>query len=189
MNGGAALLLVVKFLAGGVTGLTVHESGHVMTSAAFGAHPGTKPINYAGIPFFAVTHQQVSRKREFIISSAGLWTQHADSELILTKRPDIRHESAPFLKGVLAFNTVTSAVYATAAFGKLGPPERDTLGMAQSLGQHGWREPSIGVFVLAPAAFDVYRYFRPDRKWAAWASRGSKAVFMALVLFAGRPVS
>lgn len=187
MNG-AALLLVVKFLAGGLTGLTVHESGHVVTGALFGAHPGVEPIHYAGIPFFAVTHQPVSRKREFIISSAGLWMQHAGSELILTKRPNIRRESAPFLKGVLAFNTATSAIYATAAFGKLGPPERDTLGMAESLGQRGWREPSVGVFILAPAAFDVYRYFRPDQKWAVWASRGSKAVFMALVLFAGRPV-
>jgi len=187
MNG-AALLLVVKFLAGGLAGLTVHESGHVATGALFGAHPGTERISYAGIPFFAVTHQPVSRKKEFIISSAGLWMQHAGSELILSRRPNIRHESAPFLKGMLAFNTATSAVYATAAFGKLGPPERDTLGMAVSLGQRGWREPSIGAFILAPAAFDVYRYFRPDQKWAVWASRGSKAVFMALVLFAGRPV-
>lgn len=184
----AALLLVVKFLAGGLAGLTVHESGHVATSAMFGAHPGTKPINYAGIPFFAVTHEPVSRKQEFIISSAGLWLQHAGSELILSTRPNIRTESAPFLKGMLAFNTATSAVYATAALGKLGPPERDTLGMAVSLGQHGWREPAIGVFVLAPAALDVYRYFRPNQAWAVWASRGSKAVFMALVLFAGRPV-
>jgi hypothetical protein len=185
---GAALLLVVKFLAGGLTGLTVHESGHVVTGALFGAHPGVMPIHYAGIPFFAVTHEPVTRKKEFIISSAGLWMQHADSELILTRRPNIRHESAPFLKGVLVFNTATSAVYATAAFGKLGPPERDTLGMAESLGQRGWREPSVGVFILAPAALDLYRYFRPDQRWAVWASRGSKAVFMALVLFAGRPV-
>jgi hypothetical protein len=187
MNG-AALLLVVKFLAGGLTGLAVHESGHVATGALFGAHPGTERISYAGIPFFAVTHQPVSREKEFIISSAGLWMQHAGSELILSKRPNIRHESAPFLKGMLAFNTATSAVYATAAFGKLGPPQRDTLGMAVSLGQRGWPEPSIGAFILAPAALDVYRYFRPDQKWAVWASRGSKAVFMALVLFAGRPV-
>jgi hypothetical protein len=61
--------------------------------------------------------------------------------------------------------------------------------MAESLGQRGWREPVVGVFVLAPAALDVYRYFQPDQKWAAWASRGTKAIFMALVLFAGRPVS
>jgi hypothetical protein len=154
----------------------------------FGAHPGTKPINYAGIPFFAVTHETVSRKKEFIISSAGLWMQHAGSELILTRHSDLRHEPAPFLKGIMVFNTATSAVYATAAFGKLGPPERDTLGMAVSLGQRGWREPAVGVFILAPAALDVYRYFRPGEKWAVWASRGSKAVFMALVLFAGRPV-
>lgn len=185
----AALLLVVKFLVGGLTGLTVHESGHVATGAIFGAHPGTKPINYAGIPFFAVTHTPVSRKTEFVISSAGLWMQHAGSEWILTKRPNIRRESAPFLKGILVFNTATSVVYATAAFGKLGPPERDTLGMATSLGQRGWREPMVGVFILAPAALDVYRYFRPDQEWAAWASRGTKAVFMALVLFAGRPIS
>lgn len=185
----AALLLVVKFLAGGATGLTVHEAGHVVTGAIFGAQPGAKSINYAGIPFFAVTHEPVSRKKEFVISSAGLWMQHAGSEWILTRRPDVRHARAPFLKGVLVFNTATSAVYATAAFGKLGPPERDTFGMAESLGKHGWREPAVGVFILAPAALDVYRYFQPDQKWAAWASRGTKAVFMALVLLAGRPVS
>ena len=185
----AAVLLVIKFLGGGLAGLTVHESGHVVTSAMFGAHPGAKPINYAGIPFFAITHETVSRKQEFVISSAGMWMQHAGSELILSRHPDLRHESAPFLKGMLVFNTATSGVYAAAAFGKLGPPERDTLGMAVSLGQRGWREPAIGAFILAPAALDVYRYFRPDQKWAAWASRGTKAVFMALVLFAGRPVS
>lgn len=184
----AALLLVAKFLAGGAAGLVVHESGHVATSALFGAHPGTEPIHYGGIPFFAVTHTPVSRTKEFVISSAGLWMQHAGSEWILSARPDLRHESSPFLKGMLVFNSATSAVYATAAFGRLGPPQRDTLGMATSLGRRGWREPAVGVFVLAPAVLDGIRYFRPDQKWAAWASRGSKAVFMALVLFAGRPV-
>ena len=183
----AALLLVVKFLAGGATGLAVHESGHVMTSAMFSAHPGTQAINYAGIPFFAVTHEQVSRKKEFVISSAGLWVQHAGSEWLLTRRPNLRRESA-FLKGMFVFNTATSVVYTAAAFSRRGPTERDTLGMATSLGRAGWREPIIGVFVAAPAALDVYRYFRPDQKWAAWASRGTKAAFMALVLFAGRPV-
>lgn len=184
----AALVLVVKLLAGGAAGFTVHEAGHIATGAIFAAHPGVKPIHYAGIPFFAVTHREVSRKKEFVISSAGLWMQHADSEWILTARRNIRHESAPFLKGILVFNTATSAVYATAAFGKLGPPERDTLGIATSLGQRGWREPAVGAFILAPAALDVYRYFRPDQHWAVWASRGTKAAFMVLVLFAGRPV-
>ena len=64
-------------LAGGVTGLTVHEAGHVTAGLIFGAHPGTAPIRYAGIPFFAVTHEPVTRPKDFVISSAGFWIHHA----------------------------------------------------------------------------------------------------------------
>jgi len=184
----AAVLMVVKLLVGGVAGLTIHESGHVAAGAMFHAHPGTEPIRYAGIPFFAVTHEPVSRRKEFVISSAGLWMQHAGAEWILTSRPDLRHQSAPVLKGILLFNTATSVVYATAGVGRICPPQRDTLGMASSLGRRGWPEPVIGAMVLAPAALDVYRYYRPDATWAVWASRGAKATLMVLALFAGGPV-
>ncbi len=177
-----------RFLGGVVSGLVVHESGHVMMGALFGAHPGTKPIRYAGIPFFAVTHEPVTRRKEFVISSAGFWMQHAGSEWLLTARPNLRHESAPFLKGILAFNIGTSVMYAGAAMGKLGPPERDPLGMANSLGKRGWPEPAVGALILAPAILDGYRYMKPDQKWAAWASRGLKAAFIALTLVAGRPL-
>lgn len=176
----------VSFLVGGVSGLVVHESGHIVTGAIFDAHPGTKPIRYAGIPFFAVTHEPVSRRKEFVISSAGFWMQHAGSEWLLTARPNLRDESAPFLKGVLAFNIGTSLMYAGAAFGKLGPPERDPRGMANSLGMSGWPEPAVGAMILAPALLDGYRYFRPDQRWAAWASRGVKVALVALTLAAGR---
>lgn len=179
----------VSLLAGAATGLVVHESGHVMTSALFDAHPNTKPIHYGGIPFFAVTHEPVTRRQEFVVSSAGFWMQHAGSEWLLTSRPNLRDESAPFLKGMLVFNIATSAMYAGAAFGKLGPPERDPLGMARSLGKKGWPEPAVGALILAPALLDGYRYLKPDQKWAAWASRGIKVAFMALTLFAGRPFS
>ena len=176
----------VKLLAGAATGLAVHESGHFVTSVMFGAHPGTKPIRYAGIPFFAVTHHPVTRRQEFVISSAGLWMQHAGSEWLLSARPDLRHESAPFLKGVLAFNIATSVMYAGAAMGRLGPPERDPRGMADSLGTRGWPEPAIGAMILAPALLDGYRYLKPNQKWAAWASRGVKAALVALTVVAGR---
>lgn len=179
----------VSLLAGAMTGLVVHESGHVMTGALFGAHPGTKPMHYAGIPFFAITHEPVTRQKEFVISSAGFWMQHAGSEWLLSTRPNLRHESAPFLKGVLAFNIATSSMYAGAAIGTLGPPERDPLGMANALGKTGWPEPAVGALILAPALLDAYRYLKPDQKWAAWTSRGMKAAFMALTLFAGRPLS
>jgi hypothetical protein len=177
----------LSLLAGAAMGLAVHESGHVITGALFGAHPGTAPIHYAGIPFFAITHEPVTRKKEFVISSAGFWMQHAGSEWLLSTRPNLRDESAPFLKGVLAFNIATSVMYAGAAFGKLGPPERDPLGMANSLGRTGWPEPAVGALILAPALLDGYRYLKPDQKWAAWASRGVKAAFIALTFAAGRP--
>lgn len=179
----------VSLLAGAVSGLVVHESGHVTASVIFGANPGTKPIHYAGIPFFAVTHEPVTRQKEFVISSAGFWMQHAGSEWLLSTRPNLRHESAPFLKGVLVFNIATSVMYAGAAIGKLGPPERDPLGMANSLGRKGWPEPAVGALILAPALLDGYRYLKPDQRWAAWASRGVKAAFIALTLVAGRPLT
>ncbi len=178
----------VSLLGGAVTGLVVHESGHVMTSALFGAHPDTKPIHYAGILFFAVTHTPVTRRQEFVVSSAGFWMQDIGSEWLLTARPHLSDQSAPFLKGVLAFNLATSVMYAGAAFGKLGPPERDPLGMARSLGKNGWPEPAVGALILAPALLDGYRYLKPEQKWAAWASRGVKTAFIALTLFAGRPL-
>lgn len=176
----------VSLLAGAAAGLVVHESGHVMTGALFGAHPNTMPIRYAGIPFFAITHEPVTRRQEFVISSAGFWMQHAGSEWLLSSRPHLRDESAPFLKGILAFNVATSVMYAGAAIGRLGPPERDPLGMSKSLGRTGWPEPVVGVIILAPALLDGYRYLKPDQKWAVWASRGMKAAFMALTLAAGR---
>lgn len=176
----------VSFLVGGVSGLAVHESGHIITGALLDAQPGTRPIRYAGIPFFAVTHEPVTRGKEFVISSAGFWMQHAGSEWLLTARPHLRDESAPFLKGILAFNIGTSLMYAGAAFGRLGPPERDPRGMAASLGTTGWPEPVVGAMILAPALLDGYRYLKPDQRWAAWVSRGAKVAFVALAFAAGR---
>jgi len=173
----------LTFLAGGVTGLTVHEAGHVSAGFVFGAHPGITPIRYAGIPFFAVTHDSVTRSREFVISSAGFWIHHAGSEWILTARPRLVDEPAPFLKGMLAFNIGTSVMYSGAALLKTGPPERDPLGMANSLGRHGWPEPVIGVLILGPAVLDAYRFVKPGHAWASWTSRGLKAALMALVVF------
>jgi hypothetical protein len=158
----------------------------VLLSAAFGAHPTVDRIHYGGIPFFAIGHDAVSRRKEFVISSAGLWMQGASAEWVLTRHPHLRDERAPALKGLFAFHLVTSAVYATAAFGRLGPPQRDTLGIAESLGHDGVAEPVVGVLVLAPAALDAYRYLRPEATWARWASRGTKVLAVVLTVAAGR---
>src|SRR5262245_36864811 len=61
------------FLGGAATGLAVHESGHLIFGASFGANPRIDRIDYGPIPFFAVHHDEVSRRKEFVISSAGFW--------------------------------------------------------------------------------------------------------------------
>ncbi|MEZ5316698.1 MAG: hypothetical protein R2752_04800 [Vicinamibacterales bacterium] len=174
------------FLAGGAAGLAIHESGHVIAGLAFGARPSVGALDSGPIPFFAIRHAPVTRRQEFVISSAGFWMQHAGSEWILTARPGIRRESAPLLKGVFAFNLATSAVYGVTAFSRRGPSERDTRGMAISLGHDGVPEPVIGVLVLAPAVLDGYRYLRPDARWAVWGSRVAKLAGVLVVVAAGR---
>lgn len=169
----------LRFLGGGLTALAAHESGHLLFDAIFDAHAGVKKVDFHGVPFFAITHDNgLPPRKEFVIDSAGFWVQEATNEIILTKRPNLRHESAPFTKGVVAFNVIASFAYAGTAFARTGPGERDTRGMAESL---GWKEPYVGLLILAPAVFDTVRYFHPDARWAVWGSRASKAFSVVLV--------
>jgi hypothetical protein len=168
----------VKVLGGAVLGLALHESGHLTFDLLFGASPGIKRVSYAGIPFFAITHEPTSPAREFAISSAGFWMQHASSEILLSRRPRLRYERAPMMKGLLAFNVLTSVMYSGAALRQTGPAERDTRGMAVSLGV---AEPWIAPVILAPAVFDTIRYFKPESNTAKWVSRAAKIGGVLLV--------
>lgn len=176
----SATAQTVGFLTGGLVGLVAHEGGHLFFDAIFDANPRIKKVSFHGIPFFALTHDSgLSPRKEFVIDSAGFWVQEATNEIILTKRPNLRRESAPFTKGVVAFNVLSSVAYAGAAFARTGPAERDTRGMAEAL---GWKEPYVGLLILAPAVLDAIRYFNPDARWAAWGSRGAKIFGVVLVL-------
>ena len=168
------------FLGGAAVALAAHESGHLFFDVLFDAQPGVKKVNFHGIPFFAITHDAgLPPREEFTIDSAGFWIQEAGSEAILSSRPDLRHEHAPFVKGVLAFNVLASVAYAGAAFARTGPVERDTRGMADSI---RWKEPFVGALILAPAILDAVRYYDRNPKWATWASRGVKVASVVLVL-------
>ena len=162
----------VKFLAGAAIGLGLHEGGHLAFDAIFGADPRVVGVRFGPFPFFAITPRaDLSGRREFAITSAGFWMQDLSSEWILTKQPSLRDEHAPVAKGVLAFNVLNAAGYAFVAFARAGPFERDTRGMADSIGVD---ERAIGALVLAPAVFDAIRYFKPEARWAKWASRAAK---------------
>jgi hypothetical protein len=171
------------FVAGGALGLGAHEGGHLIFNGVFGASPGLRKVTFGPMPFFAITHDPVTPAREFAISSAGFWIQHASSELILSRRSPLRQEHAPLLKGILAFNIIASAAYSGAAFATTGPDERDTRGMAVSARV---REPWIGALILAPAALDAARYYKPDVVWLRWASRAAKIGGAVLIVRAAR---
>jgi hypothetical protein len=169
-----------RVILGGAAGLGLHEAGHLVANWAFEEKVKIKKVDYKGIPFFALSHApDLSPRREYVVSSAGLWTQYLYSEQILTHHPNLKNEESPFRKGMLAFHVVTSLVYSGAAFGKTGPVERDTRGMASS---RRIDERWIGAMVLAPALLDMYRYFNPEARWATWTSRGVKMGSVVLVL-------
>ena len=170
---------VLRFLGGAALGLGIHELGHVTASLCFDGRPSLRRVDFAGIPFVAITHRELPPRSEFIVASAGFWAQHASSEWVLTRQPDLRSRSGPVAKGVLAFGVLASTAYAAAAIAQAGPSERDTRAMAASLGV---AEPVVGGLVLAPALLDAYRYHRPEADWARWASRGVKIGLVLLVL-------
>ena len=172
-----------KLIGGAAVGLAVHESAHVVADVANGVAPGVKNVSFGPFPFFAITHDAVSPAREFVISSAGFWAQHALSEYLLTSHPALRDEHAPMLKGMLAFNILTSAAYAGAAFAGTGPEERDTRGMAVSARID---ESVVGAVILAPAVLDTVRYFGVTNRWVVWGSRAVKIGGALLVVKAIR---
>jgi hypothetical protein len=174
----------LSFLGGAVAGLAAHEGGHLLLDVVFDADPDFRRVEFSGIPFFAVTHRPgLSARREYSVSAAGFWVQNGVAEWLLTVRPDLRHERAPFAKGLFAWSIASSAVYTVAAFGSFGPAERDTRGMADSLGV---REPWVGAMLIVPAVCDVWRYFDPDSVWARRLSRASKLGLMVIVVGARR---
>ena len=174
---------VAKLIGGAAAGLAIHESAHVAADFANGVAPGVKKVSFGPLPFFAITHDPVSPAREFVISSAGFWAQHAVSEYLLTRRPALRDEQAPVLKGILTFNVLASVAYSGAAFARTGPNERDTRGMAISAGMD---EPVIGVVLLVPAILDTARYFGAQSRWIVWASRAAKLGGVLLVVKAAQ---
>jgi hypothetical protein len=171
---------VGAFFGGAAVALAAHETGHLIFDAIFDSHPTLKGVSFHGVPFFAITHESgLPDRREFVIDSAGFWVQEGTNEWILHRHPDLRHEHAPFTKGAFAFNVLASVAYAGAAFARTGPGERDTRGMADAL---HWKEPLVGLMILAPAVLDAVRFYHPGARWATWGSRGAKAFSVVLVI-------
>ena len=182
--------------AGFLTAFVVHEACHGVANLAMGNVPSLQPVRFLGfLPFFAVSPGVTCQNGTCVrrdgtpffpgprgyatIVSAGIVCQEVTNEIILTVRPGIRMERAPFLKGMLLFNTAASVAYGIANLAGIEPPEGDIRGL------DGVSRLPHGVFaavVLGTAALDVARYFLPDSQWLPWVSRGSKVVTIGLVV-------
>ncbi len=182
------------FLAGGAAGFILHEGAHALVAESLGfdarLESRGKPIPFVVVRYDLVSTRDESgqirytdeagrpvsngAQKQYSIASAGINSQNITSELILTLHPDLREERRPFLKGVLAFNIFTSLGYALVG---RKDPDGDLRGMSEALGvSDKW----MGTLVFLPAAFDTYRYFHPESRWAPWVSRGSKAYLLGL---------
>ncbi len=135
-------------------------------------------IHYGPIPFFTIQpNKPLTNRDHYITASAGFNAQHIINEFVLSAHPNLMKEDEPTLKGLTAFNFWLTVGYAATAFAQAGPNERDTKGMADSL---GCSESLIGAMILVPTALDTYRYKHPDSKWAPTASRISKLAIIFL---------
>lgn len=182
------------FVAGGMTGFVIHEGTHMLVAESLGFDTALEARSRP-IPFVIVRYDLKGIKepsgdiryvdeggnpvtdgaqKRFVIASAGINSQHITSEWILTRYPRLRGEARPFLKGILAFNLLTSIGYSL--IGRKDD-DGDLHGMSEALGVG---DRLVGALVFLPAALDFYRYYFPDSVWAPWAARGAKAYFLGL---------
>jgi hypothetical protein len=152
---------LASFLAGGGLAFVIHEGGHLTFDTIFDAQPHVHAVHFGPIPFFAISPARLLTPRQlFTLASAGFWTQQLMTEVLLPHATSLREAHAPFVKGMLAFDILTSIGYAAVAFGRAGPPERDTRGMAIGLDVP---EPVVGLLVLgAPRRSRRIDMFRRD---------------------------
>jgi hypothetical protein len=167
-----------QYFSGAFVGLLSHETGHLIANYAQDTDPFLMSVHYGFIPFFTIEPgRHLTNHEHYLTSSAGFNAQHLVNEWLLVKHPHLSDEDEPFLRGLATFNFWLTMGYAATAFARTGPNERDTKGMADSL---GWNETYVGLLILAPTILDTYRYKHPDCKWARTASRLSKLLVIGL---------
>jgi len=102
----------LRFVAGFLSSILAHESGHIIASYAVGGHPSFgfnhwRPTIYSGID------SQLDPHKQFIFSSAGLTVQTLLDETLL----DVPHAkgsvAGPFERGLLAGGLGTVLFYIT----------------------------------------------------------------------------
>jgi hypothetical protein len=176
------------FAGGAVTALAAHESCHLIANLAMGNRPSFESVTFLGfIPYFAIVPSihcrggacsksngqpfWPGRPGLYTIVSAGIQCQQYQDEVILTRRPGLRMDSAPFRKGMLAFNTLVSIGYVLANWSGVEPTDGDIRGIHRD---GGAPRLLLSSMILGIAAVDIARYYYPHARWLAWLNRVAK---------------
>ncbi len=169
-----------EFFKGAFAGFLGHETGHLIANLAVGSNPKLKGVSFSIIPFFTIEPgHELANRDHYLTASAGFNAQHIINEWLLEKHPDLRNKDEPFLKGLAIFNFWLTVGYSATGFAGYGPDERDTKGMADSI---GWSEDAVAGMILVPTLLDAYRYNHPEARWARRASRISKIIILGLAV-------
>jgi hypothetical protein len=159
-----------------------------MANLATGNQPTFASVRFMGaIPYFAIVPSikckggdctksdgepyYAGRPGLYTIVSAGLQCQHYEDEVILSLRPGLRLDDAPFRKGMLAFNTLISIGYVLANWTGVEPVDGDIRGIHRD---GGAPRVLLSTLVLGIAAADIARYYFPRARWLAWLNRVAK---------------
>ncbi|MGB7814090.1 MAG: hypothetical protein WBP56_23460 [Polyangia bacterium] len=176
------------FAGGAVTALAAHESCHLLANLATGNRPSFEPVTFLGfIPYFAIVpsircrggdctksngeHYWAGRPGLYTIVSAGIQCQHYEDEVMLTWRPGLRTDDAPFRKGMLALNTLLSIGYVLANWTGVEPTDGDIRGISRD---GGAPRLLLSSMIFGIAVVDIARYYYPRVRWLAWLNRVAK---------------
>jgi len=102
----------VRFVAGAVSSVLVHEAGHVTAAAVLGGSPSVgfdhaRPVIYSGLDAALDPHAQ------FVFSASGMSVQLLLNEVLLAWPDEAGELAGPFERGVLAGGIGTVVFYFT----------------------------------------------------------------------------
>lgn len=160
-----------RFCLGVVTGIGVHEVGHVLVATAKGYRVGLHgfSIVYPGAVMSDRDHRQVA--------SAGYQTQWLLAETVLRchEAEKTRRRMDPFRAGLVVSHLAVTTAYLTVL---RTHPEGDLTGISQG---SGLPTGTLAAYLALPAALDCWRLCGRDvPNWVPALSLGAKGAGMGM---------
>ncbi len=142
----------LKFVAGGLTGLAIHEGAHYATAKMYGMDPG-----YSIAAPFEVSlnnYGDQSSNEKAIVAGSGLVAQTIATELILGL--DSIPKDDPYVLGALTFAILDNIRYG------LVPGVRGGENDVAHLDENGVNGKAVQVALLAHSASSIYRLLKNE---------------------------